>query len=67
MAMCGGVRVKLRDVEGPVVVTNCTFDNNGADGFLVEDSVIGDLEIYGGQANGNGDDGYDLRRSGMRR
>ncbi|MCD4748489.1 MAG: right-handed parallel beta-helix repeat-containing protein, partial [Thermoanaerobaculales bacterium] len=46
---------------GPVVVTNCTFDGNGADGFSPETSVVGDLEIDGGHANGNLDDGYDLR------
>ncbi len=60
----GAIGVKLRDVEGPVVVTNCSFDNNADDGFLAEDSVIGDLEIYGGHANGNGDDGFDLHAIG---
>ncbi len=58
----GDSGVRLRDVAGPVVVTNCTFDGNGADGFSPETSVVGDLEIDGGHANGNlGDDGYDLR------
>lgn len=56
--------VRLREVTGPVLVTNCTFDNNGEDGFLSENSVLGDLEIFGGHANGNGDDGYDLRVTG---
>ena len=53
--------VRIREVDGPVVVTNCTFDGNGADGFSPETSVVGDLEIDGGHANGNLDDGYDLR------
>lgn len=57
----GDAAVRLRDVSGPVVVDNCTFDGNGADGFLVESSVIGDLEINGGRANGNLDEGYDVR------
>lgn len=56
----GEIGVKLRDIEGSVVVTNCTFDDNADDGLAVEGSVIGDLEIYGGHANGNGDDGFDL-------
>lgn len=53
--------VRLRDVTGPVVATNCAFDNNGVDGLSVETSVIGDLEIQGGHAHGNLDDGYDIR------
>ncbi len=60
----GAAGARLRDVTGSVVVTNCTFDNNGEAGFLVETSVIGDLEIYGGHANGNQDGGYDLRVTG---
>lgn len=56
--------VRLRSIEGPVVVTNCTFDNNGDDGFSVYETMIGDLEIYGGHAHGNGDDGFDLSATG---
>jgi len=64
----GDSGVRLRDVGGPVVVTNCTFNDNGfsggGDGFTAESDVVGDLEIYGGEANGNADDGYDLRVTG---
>ena len=60
----GELGVRLRDIEGPVVVTNCGFDGNGDDGFKVEDSVVGDIEIYGGHASGNGEDGFDLSAVG---
>jgi len=64
----GDSGVRLRDVNGPVVITNCDFNDNGlsgsGDGFSPEISVVGDLEIYGGEANGNADDGYDLRVTG---
>ena len=64
----GDSGVRLRDVNGPVVITNCDFNDNGlsgsGDGFSPETSVVGDLEIYGGEANGNADDGYDLRVMG---
>ena len=60
----GDSGVRLRNVNGPVVITNSDFNDNGADGFSPETSVVGDLEIYGGQANGNADDGYDLRVTG---
>lgn len=52
---------RLRDVDGPVQITNCSFDGNGWDGFSPETSVVGNLDINGGHANGNADDGYDLR------
>lgn len=52
---------RLRDVAGPVVIANTSFDDNAFDGFSPETSVVGDLEIIGGHANGNGDDGYDVR------
>ena len=60
----GDSGVRLRNVNGPVVITNCDFNDNGFDGFSPEISVVGDLEIYGGEANGNVDDGYDLRVTG---
>jgi hypothetical protein len=60
----GDSGVRLRNVNGPVVITNSDFNDNGWDGFSPEDSVVGDLEIYGGEANGNVDDGYDLRVNG---
>lgn len=60
----GGPGARLRNVEGPVTVTNCVFDNNGFDGLSVESSVVGDLEIVGGHADGNADDGFDLRNVG---
>ena len=50
--------VRLREISGPVTVTNCAFDNNGIDGLSVESSVVGDLEIVGGSADGNADDGF---------
>jgi hypothetical protein len=56
--------VRLREISGPVTVTNCAFDNNGIDGLSVESSVVGDLEIVGGSADGNADDGFDLRHVG---
>ncbi len=56
--------VRLRNVVGPVTVTDCDFDNNAFDGLSVEASVVGDVELAGGHANGNGDDGYDLRAVG---
>jgi len=52
---------RLRNVDGPVILTNCVLDDNGADGIFCDSDVVGDIEISGGQANGNGDDGYDLR------
>jgi len=52
---------RLRNVDGPVVLTNCVLDNNGQDGIFCDSDVVGDIEISGGRANGNGDDGYDLR------
>ncbi|MEX1311938.1 MAG: right-handed parallel beta-helix repeat-containing protein [Candidatus Sulfomarinibacteraceae bacterium] len=57
----GDSGVRLREISGPVTVTNCVFDNNGFDGLSVESSVVGDLEIVGGHADGNGSDGYDVR------
>jgi parallel beta-helix repeat protein len=60
----GDSGVRLREIVGPVTVTSCIFDNNGFDGLSVENSVIGDLEIVGGHANGNGNDGYDVRAVG---
>lgn len=56
--------VRLREIAGPVTVTSCTLDGNGVDGLSVEASVVGNAEITGGQANGNNDDGLDLRNVG---
>ncbi|MEE4273125.1 MAG: right-handed parallel beta-helix repeat-containing protein [Thermoanaerobaculales bacterium] len=52
---------RLRNITGTVAVTDCVFDDNALDGFSPETSVIGDLEITGGHADRNGEDGYDLR------
>ncbi|HSN53567.1 MAG TPA: right-handed parallel beta-helix repeat-containing protein [Candidatus Sulfomarinibacteraceae bacterium] len=60
----GDSGVRLREVVGPVTVTDCVLDGNGFDGLSVESSVVGDVEISGGRANGNADDGYDLRMVG---
>lgn len=56
--------VRLRDIAGSVTATASVFDNNGFDGFSAESSVVGDVVITGGHANGNDDDGYDLRNVG---
>ena len=60
----GDSGVRLREIMGPVTVANCSFDSNGFDGLSVENSVVGDLEIAGGHADGNADDGFDLRNVG---
>jgi len=56
--------VRIRNLDGPIVITNCTVNDNGADGVSPETSVTGTIEITGGQANGNSDDGFDLRVNG---
>jgi len=56
--------VRIRNLDGPIVITNCTFDDNGADGMSPETSVTGTIQITGGQANGNIDDGFDIRVNG---
>jgi hypothetical protein len=60
----GDPGVRLRDVVGLSTVSNCSFDSNGFDGLSVESSVVGDLVIVGGHADGNADDGFDLRNVG---
>lgn len=65
----GGSGVRLRDVTGPTTITNCDSNDNGSvsqggDGFTAEAGIVGDIEIHGGEAIGNGDDGYDLRVTG---
>ncbi|MEN8163279.1 MAG: right-handed parallel beta-helix repeat-containing protein [Acidobacteriota bacterium] len=56
--------VRIRNLSGPIVITNCTVNNNGWDGVSPETSVTGSIEITGGEADGNIDDGFDLRVNG---
>jgi len=56
--------VRIRNLDGPIVITNCTVNDNGADGVSPETSATGTIEITGGQANGNIDDGFDIRVNG---
>ncbi len=56
--------LRIREVSGPTVLTNVVTNDNGSDGVAVEGSVTGSVEVSGGEAKRNADEGYDLRPGG---
>lgn len=59
-----GSGLYIEDLDGPAVLTSCTFDGNADDGVEISSSDLDDLELTGGHADGNGRHGFGVEAVG---